>query len=259
VCAIANLHTDQDAKFLLNTLDLDRDELNPAAHEIDVRSAIDLILWMRKESTNYIAQTIGWPITSITPKCIDVFCTAVKALLPPVCFFVSPRQAMEKHGNVSLKRYVWDNRSYKYVARELRKRAQAWGVWLLSEKETAFIKSAQRQGHCVSSKNLNNLDNRVDNKVASMDSKVASTGKEVASMGNKVASMGKEVASMDNKVASMNNKVASMGKEVASMGKEMASMVNSINQLLTLWKMKHPEDADYLARVLVHEVGEEQQ
>ena len=169
VCTIAKLDKSADANSLLTVLDLDRDELNSTAHDIDVGSTIDLFLWMGQESTDHVARAIGWPMTNMTPQYIAVFRAAIRALLPPACKNIRPSQAMEKYGNNSLKKYVWTNRSYTSVARQLRRRAQEWGARLLSEKQAAFFASAQEQGHCVSLTKLKSVvDTEVATEVASM-------------------------------------------------------------------------------------------
>ncbi|RPB27294.1 hypothetical protein L211DRAFT_846126 [Terfezia boudieri ATCC MYA-4762] len=86
---------------------LNCDELNSAAHDINIRCAIELFLWMGRESTKCIARTIGWPDTSSTPRYIEVFRAAVKALpTTPACHDRSPEEAIRDFRDTSLKNYL---------------------------------------------------------------------------------------------------------------------------------------------------------
>ncbi|KAF8447113.1 hypothetical protein BGX38DRAFT_604681 [Terfezia claveryi] len=145
VRAIAKLQTHGDAKFLLTTLSLNRNDLNFAAHEINIRCAVDLIMWMRKESTKHIARTIGWPDASATQLYIDVFCTAVKALLPPACHTRSPQEAIRDFGDISLNNYVRVFRTHMHTARKLHTRTKQWGSSYSMRSRLHFLSRRSRK------------------------------------------------------------------------------------------------------------------
>jgi len=257
VCAVADLHTEQDASVLLKTLDLGCGELNSTAHDINLRCAVDIILWMRKEATDYIAQTMGWPVASFTPQCVAIFCTAVRALLPPACQTLTPRQAVERYGDLDLNKYTRHKRTYTHAARGLRKRVQAWGVQYNSEV-AAYFKRAQESGYCVSSATFAEKMEEIENKLSMQVDRLQKIEKKLAKPVDKLQKiennlgkqvLGKQVDKLQESEDNLGKQVDKLQESENNLGKKVDQLIGSVKLLIQLWKLKHPEDAAFFAGV----------